>query len=180
MPCLGRKNGQQARPLHACRQPVPPWRRLRLCGARRTGITAFDQMLARPFAAYFAGRAPTRSLFGSRWIGRDLKGYCRKTRKRLCCFQPLGRKDFCLWKDPRRRKSMSMNCWRFDDRIFSACRDVPQSPRGEFELPEAVGLAVRRGVPFKTFAARGPVLDLSTRADAADVARRLAGISPRP
>jgi dTDP-glucose pyrophosphorylase len=75
---------------------------------------------------------------------------------------------------------ISMNCWRFDDRIFSACRDVPQSPRGEFEIPEAVGLAVRRGVPFKTFTARGPVLDLSTRADAADVARRLAGISPRP
>jgi glucose-1-phosphate thymidylyltransferase len=75
---------------------------------------------------------------------------------------------------------ISMNCWRFDERIFSACRDVPQSPRGEFELPEAVGLAVRRGVLFKTFAARGPVLDLSTRADAADVARRLAGISPRP
>jgi dTDP-glucose pyrophosphorylase len=75
---------------------------------------------------------------------------------------------------------ISMNCWRFDERIFSACRDVPQSARGEFEIPEAVGLAVRRGVPFKTFAARGPVLDLSTRADAADVARRLAGISPRP
>ena len=75
---------------------------------------------------------------------------------------------------------ISMNCWRFDERIFSACRDVPRSPRGEFEIPEAVGLAVRRGVPFKTFTACGPVLDLSTRADAADVARRLAGISPRP
>jgi dTDP-glucose pyrophosphorylase len=81
---------------------------------------------------------------------------------------------------PKGGSYISMNCWRFDERIFSACRDVPQSPRGEFELPEAVGLAVRRGVPFKTFAARGPVLDLSTRADAADVARRLDGISPRP
>jgi glucose-1-phosphate thymidylyltransferase len=68
----------------------------------------------------------------------------------------------------------------FDDRIFQACRDVPRSSRGEFEVPEAVGLAVCRGVPFKTFPASGPVLDLSTRADAADVARRLAGISPRP
>jgi dTDP-glucose pyrophosphorylase len=78
------------------------------------------------------------------------------------------------------RPRISMNCWRFDDRIFQACRDVPRSPRGEFEVPEAVGLAVRRGVPFKAFPASGPVLDLSTRADAADVARRLAGISPRP
>jgi glucose-1-phosphate thymidylyltransferase len=75
---------------------------------------------------------------------------------------------------------ISMNCWRFDDRIFDACRDVPRSARGEFEVPEAVGLAIRRGVAFKTFPASGPVLDLSTRADAADVARRLADISPNP
>jgi dTDP-glucose pyrophosphorylase len=75
---------------------------------------------------------------------------------------------------------VSMNCWRFDEQIFQACRAVPRSARGEFEIPEAVGVAVRRGVPFKTFPARGPVLDLSTRADAADVARRLAGISPTP
>src|SRR5262249_9134767 len=44
---------------------------------------------------------------------------------------------------------ISMNCWRFDSRIFAACRDVPRSPRGEFELPEAVGLAVSRGVRFR-------------------------------
>ena len=79
-----------------------------------------------------------------------------------------------------RKHLVSMNCWRFDERIFSACRDVPRSSRGEFELPEAVGLAVRRGVRFQAFTARGPVLDLSTRADAADVARRLAGTLPRP
>ncbi len=77
-------------------------------------------------------------------------------------------------------RAISMNCWRFDRRIFQACHDVPLSARGEFEVPEAVGLALSRGVRFKTFPARGPVLDLSTRADAADVARRLAGISPRP
>lgn len=75
---------------------------------------------------------------------------------------------------------ISMNCWRFDRQIFKACREVPKSARGEFELPEAVGVAVRQGAKFKTFRARGPVLDLSTRADAADVARRLADISPRP
>jgi dTDP-glucose pyrophosphorylase len=75
---------------------------------------------------------------------------------------------------------ISMNCWRFDERIFDACRDVPRSARGEFEVPEAVGLAIRRGVAFRAFPARGPVLDLSTRADAADVARRLAHVSPKP
>ncbi|MFL6280704.1 MAG: nucleotidyltransferase family protein [Vicinamibacterales bacterium] len=81
---------------------------------------------------------------------------------------------------PSGGRLISMNCWRFDRRIFDACREVPKSARGEFELPEAVGLAVRRGVGFKTFPARGPVLDLSTRADAADVARRLAATTPRP
>jgi glucose-1-phosphate thymidylyltransferase len=75
---------------------------------------------------------------------------------------------------------ISMNCWRFDERIFQACREVPRSARGEFEISEAVGVALRRGVSFKAVPARGPVLDLSTRADAADVTRRLAGISPRP
>ncbi len=84
------------------------------------------------------------------------------------------------WLPPLGGSYVSMNCWRFDERIFQACREVPRSARGEFEIPEAVGVAVRRGVPFKTFLARGPVLDLSTRADAADVARRLAGISPTP
>jgi glucose-1-phosphate thymidylyltransferase len=75
---------------------------------------------------------------------------------------------------------VSMNCWRFDERIFEACRDVPRSPRGEFELPVAVGLAVSRGVRFRVLDARGPVLDLSQRADAAEVARRLEGVVPRP
>jgi glucose-1-phosphate thymidylyltransferase len=75
---------------------------------------------------------------------------------------------------------VSMNCWRFDSRIFAACRDVLRSPRGEFELPEAVGLAVRRGVKFRVLRARGTVLDLTRRADAADIARRLAGRVARP
>jgi glucose-1-phosphate thymidylyltransferase len=73
---------------------------------------------------------------------------------------------------------VSMNCWRFDARIFEACRDVPKSARGEFELPEAVGVALAHGMRVKAVPARGPVLDLSRRADAADVARRLAGNVP--
>ena len=75
---------------------------------------------------------------------------------------------------------VSMNCWHFDSRIFTPCRDVPRSSRGEFELPQAVGLAIDRGVRFRAVRAHGAVLDLSRRADAADLARRLAGVSPRP
>jgi glucose-1-phosphate thymidylyltransferase len=75
---------------------------------------------------------------------------------------------------------VSMNCWRFDSRIFDACGAVPRSPRGEFELPEAVALATARGMRFRVLRVAGPVLDLSRRADMADVERRLTGVVPRP
>ena len=74
---------------------------------------------------------------------------------------------------------VSMNCWRFDARIFDACRDVERSPRGEFELPMAVGLAITRGVKFRAIKASGAVLDLSSRADVPEVVRRLQGVEPR-
>ena len=76
---------------------------------------------------------------------------------------------------------VSMNCWRFDSRIFEACRTVSPSSRGELELPAAVALAMSEGgVRFRVLPATGPVLDLSRRADAADLSRRLAGTEPRP
>ena len=75
---------------------------------------------------------------------------------------------------------ISMNVWRFDHRIFDACRDVPRSTRGEYELPEAVGLAVARGVKFRVVPASGPVLDLSRPGDVALVSARLADQEPRP
>ncbi|HUQ89240.1 MAG TPA: sugar phosphate nucleotidyltransferase [Vicinamibacterales bacterium] len=78
------------------------------------------------------------------------------------------------------RALISMNVWRFDEKIFEACRDVPISKRGEYELPEAVGLAVSRGEIFRTFPATGAVLDLSRRSDVSLVNARLAGVDPRP
>jgi len=75
---------------------------------------------------------------------------------------------------------VSMNCWRFDARIFDACRDITPSVRGELELPTAVSLAMSRGVPFQAVPAHGPVLDLSGRADVAEVERLLDGEAPRP
>jgi glucose-1-phosphate thymidylyltransferase len=78
------------------------------------------------------------------------------------------------------RALVSMNVWRFDQRIFQACRDVPLSARGEYELPEAVGVAMHRGVKFKTFRARGAVLDLSRRSDVALVSARLSTVEPQP
>lgn len=78
------------------------------------------------------------------------------------------------------RALISMNVWRFDASIFGACRDVPRSARGEYELPEAVGLAVRSGVRFRVIPARGAVLDLSRRGDVEFVSRQLAAREPRP
>lgn len=77
------------------------------------------------------------------------------------------------------RALVSMNCWRFDQRIFQACREVPRSPRGEFELPVAVGHAVQAGAAFRVVPSRGPVLDLSYRTDAAALSTRLGQVSVR-
>jgi len=70
-------------------------------------------------------------------------------------------------------KLVSMNCWRFGPVIFDACREVPRSSRGEYELPQAVRLAMRRGVKFKVAICGTGVLDLSRRSDIAEVATRL-------
>jgi glucose-1-phosphate thymidylyltransferase len=76
---------------------------------------------------------------------------------------------------------LSMNLWRFSPKIFEACRSVPLSRRGECELPQAVGWAIaNRGERFRAVACADGVLDLSTRADVAEVERRLAGVEPRP
>lgn len=75
---------------------------------------------------------------------------------------------------------VSMNCWRFDVRVFAACRHVPPSPRGEFELPLAVQRAVDAGdMRVKAIRVDLPVLDLSSRADVAGVAARLADVRVR-
>ncbi len=76
---------------------------------------------------------------------------------------------------------ISMNCWRFSPAIFSFCRRVPPSPRRELELPLAVRRGIRTGeLRLKAIRFRGCVLDLSRRADIAQVAERLRGIAPNP
>jgi dTDP-glucose pyrophosphorylase len=57
---------------------------------------------------------------------------------------------------------------------------VPLSRRGEYELPEAVGLAVARGLKFRVVQAAGAVLDLSRPSDVALVSERLSHVEPRP
>ncbi len=71
----------------------------------------------------------------------------------------------------------SMNCWLFDNRIFAACRSVPLSARGEYELPQAVRLGIDAlGMKVKVVPIDAPVLDLSSRADIESVTRALEGV----
>lgn len=63
------------------------------------------------------------------------------------------------------RALISMNAWRGDAQLLQACRDVEASPRGEYELPSAVRLAIRRGAIVRAIPARGPVYDLSRQED---------------
>ena len=66
---------------------------------------------------------------------------------------------------------VSMNCWRFGPSIFEACRAIRPSPRGEFEMPDAVEHAMNvLGETFHAVTIRAPVLDLTSRDDIASVA----------
>jgi glucose-1-phosphate thymidylyltransferase len=75
---------------------------------------------------------------------------------------------------------VSMNCWRFNSAIFTSCRSIGPSARGELELPGAVRHALTTGQRFQTFPIDVGVLDLSQRSDIAAVERRLADIVPNP
>jgi dTDP-glucose pyrophosphorylase len=74
---------------------------------------------------------------------------------------------------------VSMNLWRLDGSVLDALRDVPRSTRGEYELPQAMQLAISRGLALRAVPAEGAVLDLSGRADVAEVGRRLEGAEVR-
>ena len=75
---------------------------------------------------------------------------------------------------------VSMNVWAFDRAIFEPCRTVRPSPRGELELPVAVQHAIDDyGQRFRVAPMSAQVLDLSSRADIAGVADRLATVDVR-
>jgi glucose-1-phosphate thymidylyltransferase len=70
-----------------------------------------------------------------------------------------------------------MNCFLFAKEIFGACREVPLSGRGEYELPQAVHVAIdNKAMRFKVVRISGPVLDMSSRADIGRVSAYLKGI----
>lgn len=71
---------------------------------------------------------------------------------------------------------VSMNCWRFKPAIFSACRRVSPSPRGEHELPDAVRLRIHEeGACVQVVPVDAGVLDLTRRRDVSRVQAQLQG-----
>lgn len=75
---------------------------------------------------------------------------------------------------------VGMNLWRVTPALVDACRRVPLSARGEFELPEAVALALIEGLVVQAVKMQAGVLDLSQRSDIATVARLLSGVEANP
>jgi len=66
---------------------------------------------------------------------------------------------------------ISMNLWSFTPAIYDACRRVTPSVRGEFELQDAVRIAMTQlGERFCVLESTDGVLDLSTRGDIESVA----------
>ncbi|MEO8453401.1 MAG: nucleotidyltransferase family protein [Gemmatimonadota bacterium] len=73
---------------------------------------------------------------------------------------------------------VSMNAWSFTPKIFTACRAIGPSPRGELELQDAVRWAqANLAERFRIVPAEDGVLDLSSRGDIAEVARRLESVA---
>ncbi len=71
---------------------------------------------------------------------------------------------------------LSMNCWRFTPNIFDACRKIPPSTRGEYEVTDAAQYCIDHlGEQFQVIKSSSPVLDLSSRQDVAPVTKLLAG-----
>jgi dTDP-glucose pyrophosphorylase len=70
---------------------------------------------------------------------------------------------------------LSMNCWRLSAPLFDACRAIKPSPRGEFELTDAVQYSIDvLGQRYRTVGVHSPVLDLTSRGDVAAVTALLA------
>ena len=73
-----------------------------------------------------------------------------------------------------------MNCWRFGPSIFRACRAIRPSPRGEFEIPDAVQHVIHAlGETFSAVQVRAAVLDMTSRTDIAAVAAILDKVEVR-
>lgn len=71
------------------------------------------------------------------------------------------------------RAPVSMNCFAFTPAVFEHAAALSPSPRGEYEITDAVRALVASGEEVTVVPACAGVLDLSSRGDVAGVAARL-------
>ena len=72
-------------------------------------------------------------------------------------------------------RMVSMNCWLFGPEVFTACRSIEMSARGEYEIVDAVRWLIDNGTRFGVVSSSEGVWDLSSRGDVRSVADALAG-----
>jgi glucose-1-phosphate thymidylyltransferase len=144
--------------------PVAAYAALRDLG--EPGLIAFDRD-----ALIADGHIPPERILRYALLDIDADGYLRRIAEKP---------DDATARAMSATPYVSMNVWCFDPGIFDPCRTVALSPRGELELPLAVQHAIDAyGRRFRAVPMRAPVLDLSSRADIAAVAERLAGMQVR-
>ncbi|MGJ6980044.1 nucleotidyltransferase family protein [Aestuariimicrobium soli] len=68
---------------------------------------------------------------------------------------------------------VSMNCWLLGPAVLEAARHIGLSPRGEYEIVDAVRAAIEGGETVTLVPVSGGVLDMSNRGDIASVAATL-------
>jgi dTDP-glucose pyrophosphorylase len=145
--------------------PVAAYSALAALGA--SGLIAFEAETL----VHEGGIEPERVLKYALVDATD-DGWLRAIHEKPTADDPLAR---------RAERWVSMNVWSFTPVIFDACERTRPSARGELEIQEAVTIAMRDlGERFRVLPMRAAVLDLSSRADVALVAERLAGVVPRP
>ena len=145
--------------------PVSALRALRLLGEAGTALFAANVLVSK-------GGIPPERIFKFAICEVDAAGYLVKILEKPHATGGVSAQEDAL---------ISVNCWRFPPAIFKACRGVPRSPRGEYELPDAVEKAMTDlGVRFRVVPCNEGVLDLSSRNDLANVAQKLSSIVADP
>jgi glucose-1-phosphate thymidylyltransferase len=140
--------------------PLPAIRDLRQVGG--AGVVAFDRN-----ALIAGGNIPAERVEKFSIVRPDAQGNLQRIIEKPDAATLAALGDNLL---------VSMNCWSFSPAIFKACAAIGPSPRGEYEIPDAVQYATDTlGERFKVIVSRDAVLDLSSRADIASVAKTLAG-----
>ena len=145
--------------------PVSALRALRLLGEAGTALFEANVLISE-------GGIPPERIFKFAVCEVDADGYLAKILEKPCETREISAQEDAL---------ISLNCWRFPPAIFEACRRTPVSQRGEFELPDAVERAMNDlAVRFRVIRSSDAVLDLSSRNDVANVAKKLSRITVDP